>query len=63
MTWVALHLSGCWTWTWNSLLDTNTIMVKMTIQLDDRYARAAEMLPRSAARESNLQLTYYAGKY
>jgi hypothetical protein len=57
MTWVALHLSGCgyWTWPWNSLLDTDidTFMVKMTFQLDDRYARAAKMLPRSAAHESS----------
>lgn len=47
---------GCWTWTWNwnsSLLDTDTFMAKMTFQLDDRYARAAKMLPRSAGHESS----------
>lgn len=67
MTWVALPLSGCGYWTWNSLLDTDidTFMVKMTFQLGDRYARAAKMLPRSAAHESSRVplLTYYAGKY
>jgi hypothetical protein len=44
-------LSGSWTWTWNSLLDTDTFKVKVTFQLDDRYARPAKMLPRSAAHE------------